>query len=319
MSTVRTQHTSSLRVTRDATGLSQIKFAEQVGAPRAVIENVEMGRSKLTRELAQRISAFTGVDGESLRTKQPMDLSGQPYTKESWLDWQKAKVPVETVSFWVKRAQDHLALALNAAHRNPGGVETPHKLKALYCSFSDWLMNTADALKIRDGIEKILVEHFSQTHPRHTATMGAVRRALGHNPAFQARDKPQWKDDAIVEVEEIVSPRLVPLTAFILVNGKSGIAEQSTQRRTMRIIFPGGELFQVSEDEMNLNVFAGAALAGEIARVVSTTPPPSGQPSPPPAPPVESPKTPPQPSASPKRGSARTKSASRPGGPSRKR
>ena len=90
---MRKSHQSSLRLLRNATGQSQEKFAAAIGTTKAIIENIEMGRSPITEHLINSIVGLTGVDPKSLGEESPRDFDGGSYSAESWERWRAFMYP----------------------------------------------------------------------------------------------------------------------------------------------------------------------------------------------------------------------------------
>lgn len=77
-----------LAVAREITGLKQFAFADIVGCSLSTIQSVEVGRLKLSKGLASRIEVKTGINSgwllENDPTKPPIDLVGEPYSREKF-------------------------------------------------------------------------------------------------------------------------------------------------------------------------------------------------------------------------------------------
>src|SRR5437660_1483333 len=78
-----------VKLVREATGLSQKKFAALVGHSKDTIQAIEIGRHKPSLALAEKIFVQTGAVPDTLREMQsvPRDIEGEGYTRDSFERW----------------------------------------------------------------------------------------------------------------------------------------------------------------------------------------------------------------------------------------
>jgi len=78
-----------IKLVREATGLSQSRFAALVGHSKDTIQAIEIGRHNPSRLLAEKIFIQTGAVPETLLHLRgsPLDIEGEPYTRDSFTRW----------------------------------------------------------------------------------------------------------------------------------------------------------------------------------------------------------------------------------------
>jgi DNA-binding XRE family transcriptional regulator len=78
-----------IKLVREATGLSQKRFAALVGHSKDTIQAIEIGRHNPSRLLAEKVFVQTGAVPETLLKLRgtPLDIEGEPYTRDSFARW----------------------------------------------------------------------------------------------------------------------------------------------------------------------------------------------------------------------------------------
>jgi DNA-binding XRE family transcriptional regulator len=78
-----------VKVVREATELSQKKFAALIGHSKDTIQAIEIGRHNPSQALAEKIFVQTGAVPKTLLKVRgtPLDIEGEPYTRDSFLRW----------------------------------------------------------------------------------------------------------------------------------------------------------------------------------------------------------------------------------------
>jgi DNA-binding XRE family transcriptional regulator len=78
-----------IKLVREATGLSQRRFAALVGHSKDTIQAIEIGRHNPSRVLAEKIFVQTGAVPETLLNLRgsPLDIEGEAYTRDSFARW----------------------------------------------------------------------------------------------------------------------------------------------------------------------------------------------------------------------------------------
>jgi DNA-binding XRE family transcriptional regulator len=78
-----------IKLVREATGLSQSRFAAMVGHSKDTIQAIEIGRHNPSRLLVEKIFVQTGAVPETLLKLRgsPLDIEGEPYTRDSFARW----------------------------------------------------------------------------------------------------------------------------------------------------------------------------------------------------------------------------------------
>jgi len=78
-----------IKLVREATGLSQKRFAALVGHSKDTIQAIEIGRHNPSQLLAEKIFVQTGAVPETLLKLRdtPLDIEGEPYTRDSFARW----------------------------------------------------------------------------------------------------------------------------------------------------------------------------------------------------------------------------------------
>jgi DNA-binding XRE family transcriptional regulator len=78
-----------IKLVREATGLSQKRFAALVGHSKDTIQAIEIGRHNPSRLLTEKIFVQTGAVPETLLKLRgsPLDIEGEPYTCDSFARW----------------------------------------------------------------------------------------------------------------------------------------------------------------------------------------------------------------------------------------
>jgi transcriptional regulator with XRE-family HTH domain len=212
---MRKKHTSSLRILRDATGLSQQEFANAIGSTKAIIENIEMGRSLLSAELQEKIVAFTGVWPRSLMEDIPRTLGGEIYTSKSWEDWRTFDFDEKHVEELIQLSCDYIRTLLAASHETPSGAKSTHLFRTLLLELNQWIFSRVERNNLGWVIERKTFEDETQIKRSSGKSIVAVcRYALGDNPTWQANDNPAWTATTNVEYSEMTFPLFVPFTGY---------------------------------------------------------------------------------------------------------
>ena len=78
-----------IKLVREATGLSQKKFAALIGHSKDTIQAIEIGRHNPSQLLAEKIFVQTGALPKTLLKLggSPLDIEGEPYTRDSFARW----------------------------------------------------------------------------------------------------------------------------------------------------------------------------------------------------------------------------------------
>src|SRR5688572_18009869 len=82
---------SGLREVRRATGLNQSDFARKIGCPFSTLQSLELGKMKLSPQVAQRVYFVTGCELKWENKTKPAvvakDWNGKEYSRDSYRQW----------------------------------------------------------------------------------------------------------------------------------------------------------------------------------------------------------------------------------------
>lgn len=175
----RTHHTSTLRIIRDALGMTQEKFAGRLGVPRSTIENIEMRRAPLDEKLIFRLAAFAGVVPESLRAGSPLGPDGRPYDSESFAMWRKMEWTDETANVLIDHAVEGVRDMLRATVFSNPLDRRFHLLNELLVEVDQFVQSEVKQRSLKDSINTLLEEKAErETEPM---TLREIQEKMGDN------------------------------------------------------------------------------------------------------------------------------------------
>ncbi len=299
---MRKLHSSGLSKVRDAANLNQQKLADLLGTTKAVVENTEMGRTKLTPAIVEKIVALTGVDPATLETNNPLDFQGQPYSADSWARWAKLEFSPRLHRLLLQKATGYLSDVLNTSAEKPDGTPTPHLFRTFLLEFNQWLFEKIDQHNLTDRLE-IHSERNPYYQFQQTTTVGGIVAELsqpgGENWLNQWRKKadPDWPSDTPVEILKNWHLVHLPFVGFRNSNGQQSWVDGLETTRHVWHVKVGGRTFTLTG--ATLEQFGTKSVENSQDYPPQATPPPSAQPSPSSPPSASPPKTAPRPKASP--------------------
>ena len=269
---------NGVAVVRKATGLPQQKFGTALGVSKATIENIELGRAPVSRELADAIGAFTGAVPWTISSDAgPRDFNGQPYSAESWKHWREYQFDDEQIEELAKMARDHLFVLLEAAARDtPGlrgspGLHRSHVFRSVMLEFNRFIFAQRDKHQLESPINRLMQDNFSTVQEGET-TVGEIRPELQGSPQWKANEKPQWKPSTKVRYKEQSIPEFVPFFGFLKFDDGTPIFVNT--RREVRHIYDlniEGHKFRVVKNKAKIEAMAPRDF------MLAETPPSSGR------------------------------------------
>lgn len=210
----RRKFTNSLALVRAAVGLAikrkftSDQFAKLLGIPGFKLRAIEIGRERISEDLAKTVMLLTGVSANSLRTNRPKDLFGKEYSEESFLEFWKMSLNKDGVTRIASQIQTQIDILVSAAN------ETGTIFLVLY-SLAEWLKGVVEIRRVNDirrlksqiqtmigdknvqswtsdffeGIERNLVE---------SDNLPAIRRLVARLFKFLPLDEPESQEYAVV-------------------------------------------------------------------------------------------------------------------------
>ena len=274
-------HTSNLRTVRDATGMSQGRFAARVGTNKGNIENYEMGRAKLPERLAARIGAFVGVIPRTLQGGEKLiSWDGEPFSVEKYEQWQSLGYLPRQIPILIHSAQKHLELLLQAAigTRN----NTPHVLRELLIDLNHFVHSRAERLGLAPIIEAALRAKPLQMRRKKT-TVGELRAEFGDNPGWKAIDTAKLADSHTALIGITSYSLFRPFVGFGMDRGRPAFANITCTDLHICDVEIAGKHFQVIQEHVQANYLRPRQSRTEPT-VQPTLPFPQSSPAAPPSP-----------------------------------
>jgi DNA-binding XRE family transcriptional regulator len=192
---------TALASIRNATGLSQHKFAALVGCAPGTIAAVEVKKAKLPRGVAFSIASVTGCNPHALLFDPPQALNfrGDPYDAQSYKMWTEIALNEDEGEAIIRQILQQTEALLRASFQNSAGQITPGKFRALGVLFGAWLEERMESLSLGARCAAILREKFG-TIITTKATFAQFRKVLGSNPVFKKLDDGSIPDKTLTEL-----------------------------------------------------------------------------------------------------------------------
>jgi hypothetical protein len=231
--------------------MSQNAFAAAAGTTKAIIENVEMGRSAPPQSLVNSVTAFAGVIPESLLGPKPKDFGGKFYSKSSWLSWNNIEYSEEQGSQLTDFALHFVRLLLRAGAEFPGSQKkTPARFRALLFELNQWIFAKVQQQNLDWIISAIIQnETQNQNNPfcvwkrRGKLTLGECRSRFGTLSNWKEKDEPRLPDSKQVRFVETITPVFAPFVGPLEINGCPAFAN-GTRKFVIQfdLSLPGGDI-----------------------------------------------------------------------------
>lgn len=134
------------------------ELAQKTGVPEPTLKDIELGKFKLTSDVAMKVAFATGVSLQSLTSGDDplLDLVGNSLTASS------PKTDNLVLMPFYEQTLQHICLAVwEAAKEKKIGL-------LLSYNFENWLATTIDALGLRDGLTEKLTDRMDFIDPMDT-------------------------------------------------------------------------------------------------------------------------------------------------------
>jgi DNA-binding XRE family transcriptional regulator len=190
---MKTRPNQAIRQLRQIMGATQAELAAMIGAAKDTVVSWELGRNRLSRQFAGRLSFATGVAAEALlRGRGPLTARDplakrRPFTAETFAEhrrtqWGRSDEAAARQHF--RNCADALRILFQAAVWPTRGQNRP-QLPAVLESFRQWCEATRVDFQLDEGIQAQLAQRrfkLGQTRP-----YGEWRRRHKGSPAaFEA-------------------------------------------------------------------------------------------------------------------------------------
>ena len=244
---MRKLHTSNLRVVRDATGLTQQRFAARIGTLKASVENYEMGRAKLPDHLAARIGALTGVIPETLQEgKKLLNYNGTPFTAQTFQRWTTIGYGEYEVRPLMLVVQHYLETMLKAAI-GPTLQNTPHLFRELLVDLNHFIFSRAERLELLPVIEN--AARANNPPKRIATTVGSLRQKFGDHSTWMKHDKKEWSDSTRASMVMLHCTPFEPFTKFGVKGGRPVFITFTSRSTETCDITIKGEHFRITSEQ----------------------------------------------------------------------
>ena len=196
---MKDQPNQAIRKLRQIIGATQAELAAMIGASKDTVVSWELGRNRVSRHFAGRLSFATGVAAEALRrgrgpltARDPL-VQGRPFTAEVFAEhrrtqWGRSDEAAARQHF--RNCADALQILFRAAVW-PRGGQKRQQLPAVLESFRQWCEATRVDFQLDEGIEGQLAQRRFKIG--QTRTYGQWRRMHKESPAALAAAG--YKDD----------------------------------------------------------------------------------------------------------------------------
>ena len=217
---MRKKHSSNLRKVRDTVKMSQEELADKIGTSKAIIENIEMGRTKLSEDLAARISALFGVVPQSLYEKSPpKGFNGKPFTKAAADEWQNITYSPEAVDQLTAAGMRIVKIMLAAAmYRSDGGTR-PHLFRELIMELNQFVFRRTKQHDLAAQVDRYLQQNETRTFELET-TVGELRTLFRDDEQWSERSNSAWLDSTPAKVLRSVTQVFEPFVGFQEMHGE---------------------------------------------------------------------------------------------------
>lgn len=208
MKTLSPNH--GLKAIRSATGLSHRKFGEAVGISFAAIQMMEVGKRRLTEELASRIHELTGCDPAALLRGEALSIGGEKYSGEVYEKWTSSQPSEEDINAAADYTGDCCRLLVMAAARDGSGNPHPRRYREVTAA----LNQAIDAVVKRFGLQDSLnvkLAGTGRTGEWVRMTLADLRKEFRSLPTWKEIDSTAQPDNVEVEVRSTTFPVWKPL------------------------------------------------------------------------------------------------------------
>ena len=241
--------------------MTQEQFARRIGTTKAIIENVEMGRTNLSEELAARISAIIGVVPSSLYgTQEPQSFTGEPLSARTREQWMTFGYSDEDALDMIKLSVRLVGVLLHTSLRNPKNenLTRPFLFREVVMQINQFVFDAIGRHGLAEQAKDYVQER--EARSRHeTTTVGALRVILGRNDEWQTHDDAGWSDDLQADVIETSNLVFEPFVGFEELNGVPYYRDLWKRFRTIFQITIGEETFSVTHYKFTLRVIGRPA------------------------------------------------------------
>lgn len=122
---------AALKELRSCCGMTQESFAALVGAKRVTIKKIEQGQRGIGPDLANAISAATGIEGSALMIGKLQSMANRPYTPELYMRWRTMSVSDVEGGAAALLFGTFCGDLIESAMTYSGGDPSPHRFRVL--------------------------------------------------------------------------------------------------------------------------------------------------------------------------------------------
>lgn len=265
-----TKQQSSIRkglaLVRQATGLSQAKFADALGINKTTIEGIEAGRvEELKDALANSIGALTGAVPWTIKSGNPLDLHEKPYSEHSYEQWRNLQFDDAEINELINMSREYITVLLSAAVQNTAGQRTSHIFRSMLIALNQFLFAQMNNHGLESRINALMEEKLSGDSDGEMNVKFA-RSYFKDSPQWQANDRHQWKPSAKVRITQRSIPQFIPFVGFWKSDAGPAFLNGRRKFRHIYDLEIEGHKFRIVEEKMHGRLDASESMLRETLK-----------------------------------------------------